>query len=374
MNDKPVVFQDIDAVIRELRPDRPVMCLHRSSFRQGAAEFVAKFKGTVLYAVKANPHPLVIDSIFEGGVRHVDAASIGEIELVDRLQPDADISFNNPVKPPAAIRRAYDEFGVRDFVVDHHTELEKVDRETGPGITVQVRVGRRNADAVIDLNTKYGATLKEASTLIARILETGATPAVSFHVGWQAQDPGVFARLIERIEQLPEAGELSYINVGGGFPSVLMPAGFTLDNYLAATGNSAIPLRAEPGSALAAAGAYLLTRVLLRKDRAVYLNDGIYGGLNEHVHYPAPGAHFVLDPQGRRRSGQETPMTVFGPTCDSLDVLPHRYSLPDSTRTGDWIVFEQAGAYSNALATNFNHLGRIEFVEVRETPVSVDRR
>ncbi|MBT8250580.1 MAG: type III PLP-dependent enzyme [Acidimicrobiia bacterium] len=368
MTDELAAFSDVGEVVRVHRPEIPVMCMHRSTFEESAAEFVAKFDGTVLYAVKANPHPLVVNAIFDGGVRHVDAASIGEIEYVAKLRPDAVISFNNPVKPAHAIRRAYRDFGVRDFVIDHPAELDKVRDETGPDITVQVRVGRRNAEAVIDLNTKFGTTIKEASRLIVEILRMEATPAVSFHVGWQAQDPEAYTRILQRIVSMPNAGELAYINVGGGFPSVLMPPGLTLDDYFAAVSGMSIPLRAEPGSALAASGASLLTRVLLRKERAVYLNDGIYGTLNEHAHYPGPGPHMVLDSMGRPRFGRETEVTVFGPTCDSLDVLPNRYSVPDSTQTGDWILFSQAGAYSNALVTNFNHLGEIDVVEVLTAP------
>jgi ornithine decarboxylase len=45
---------------------------------------------------------------------------------------------------------------------------------------------------------------------------------------------------------------------------------------------------------------------------------------------------------------------IFGPTCDSLDVLPQPYYLPDDIGEGDWIEIDQLGAYSNALVTKFN--------------------
>jgi ornithine decarboxylase len=339
--------------------------MHPEAVRRRAAEFVSRFDGTVLYAVKANPHPVVIEAVVDGGVRHFDAASIGEIELIDDLVPEADISFNNPVKPVSAIREAYHDFGVRDFVVDHLGELEKVLESTGPGVTIQVRVGQPNSEAVVDLSSKFGVDFETANLLLAAIADGGARPAVSFHAGWQAQNPAFYLEMIEAVAALPIATELAYLNVGGGFPSVLMPEGLSLDDYFEAIAHASIPLRAEPGSVLAAPGASILSRVLLRKDDAVYLNDGIYGGLNEHAHYSRPGNHRVLDGSGRPRSGAPVSVTVFGPTCDSLDVLPNRYSLPDDTETGDWIVFEQSGAYSNALTTNFNHLGQMEFVEVQ---------
>jgi hypothetical protein len=48
---------------------------------------VTQFPGTVLYAIKCNPHPLVLKALYKGGIRH--------------------------------------------FVVDHSSELDKVLKETG---------------------------------------------------------------------------------------------------------------------------------------------------------------------------------------------------------------------------------------------------
>jgi ornithine decarboxylase len=57
-----------------------------------------------------------------------------------------------------------------------------------------------------------------------------------------------------------------------------------------------------------------------------------------------------------------------GPTCDSLDVLPGTFTLPDDVREGDWIEIDQVGAYSNALATRFNGFYPETFVQVFDAP------
>ena len=62
--------------------------------------------------------------------------------------------------------------------------------------------------------------------------------------------------------------------------------------------------------------------------------------------------------------------TINGPTCDSLDVLPGAFELPADLREGDWIEFDQMGAYSNALATHFNGFHPETFVTVHDTPPS----
>ncbi len=55
---------------------------------------------------------------------------------------------------------------------------------------------------------------------------------------------------------------------------------------------------------------------------------------------------------------------VYGPTCDSNDVLPFKWSLPPDVAEGDWIEVEQAGAYSNALASRFNGFYSDHFVTI----------
>ena len=74
--------------VRSLQSIAPV-----SSFRVGgrvvrqARAFVADFPGDVLYAVKCNPDPAVLTALAAGGVRHFDAASVGEMRLFRRPSP-----------------------------------------------------------------------------------------------------------------------------------------------------------------------------------------------------------------------------------------------------------------------------------------------
>ncbi|MFM9863987.1 MAG: ornithine decarboxylase, partial [Micropepsaceae bacterium] len=56
---------------------------------------------------------------------------------------------------------------------------------------------------------------------------------------------------------------------------------------------------------------------------------------------------------------------AFGPTCDTLDVLHYLIELPEDVAAGDWIEFQQLGAYSCALRTAFNGFYPDTFVEIR---------
>ena len=101
----------------------------------------------------------------------------------------------------------------------------------------------------------------------------------------------------------------------------------------------------------------------MRKEDQIYINDGIYGSLSEMVTagLRMPVRLIRLDGEP---SATLSDFIVAGPTCDSVDVLPAPFPLPDDVREGDWIEIEQIGAYSSALRTHFNGFYPDTFVEL----------
>jgi ornithine decarboxylase len=369
-------FDSTAQLLRQKKSDMPVFCFYPERLRESAREFIAGFPGEVLYAMKANPHPLVLKWLIEGGIRAFDTASIAEMELARQALRGAHCSYNHPVKPRPAILAAYRDHGIRDFVVDHPAELDKLFEVVGTDITVQVRVAAPNPQATISFNSKFGASPELALALLTAVKARGAIAAVSTHIGYQTTDPHSFTRGLRLIADLVETSGLrpAYINLGGGFPSVLMPEGLVLDDFfeairLAHRGHkniAAVPLKCEPGSALAHPGAVVLTQVVLVKEDSVYLNDGIYGALVEFIHSKIQTPTRVLTPAGVARTGELRPFTLFGPTCDSYDVVPVQFSLPTTIREGDWLEISMMGAYSNVLITDFNGLGEHEYAILGE--------
>jgi ornithine decarboxylase len=62
----------------------------------------------------------------------------------------------------------------------------------------------------------------------------------------------------------------------------------------------------------------------------------------------------VAHPLGQHGQVKETmSSTVFGPTCDGLDVVLRDYPLP-KLDNGNWLVFPRMGAYTLCGAANFN--------------------
>jgi ornithine decarboxylase len=57
---------------------------------------------------------------------------------------------------------------------------------------------------------------------------------------------------------------------------------------------------------------------------------------------------------GLALAGELKSFRLYGPTCDSFDVLPGELSLPVDIRPGDYIEFGRIGAYSLSGRTRFN--------------------
>lgn len=101
----------------------------------------------------------------------------------------------------------------------------------------------------------------------------------------------------------------------------------------------------------------LISRLTSTDATPVYINDGVYGAFNcilfDHQH-PRP---YVLSMNGSFHIPSSEPLvtcSVWGPTCDSMDCVCPEIQLPDALRVGDWLAFDNMGAYTICAASQFN--------------------
>ena len=373
-------FPTVRAVMETLKPSYPIYCLHPAEIERCARQFLDQFPGRVLYAIKCNPHPLVLDILYKAGIRHFDTASLSEIAQIRETYSDADAYFMHPVKGRAAIDMAHDVYGIDHWMVDHEDELRKIIDVSGTSNSqvVLVRLGTRPFGSAFELSKKFGASQQDAARLLQLVAKEGFQPGLAFHVGSQCRKPEAYSDAFRVIREVLELSgvQLHYLDVGGGFPADYVddrPPIFAEYVQAVRDGLSALKLRGdcvlmcEPGRALVASGCSLLTQVQLRKDDALYINDGVYHSLSESV-----GGLIQYPVRLMRLSGEASaksrPFTIFGPTCDSSDVLPYQIELPDDVREGDWVEFGQVGAYTNSMRTAFNGFYPDTFVTVDEAP------
>ena len=358
-------FNNVFEMLTELKPIDPVYCVYPHVYRETAEEFMQGFPGRVLYAIKANNDPKVLRALFDGGIAHVDCASLQEIKEAKAVDADAVCYFMNPVRLRGAARSAQQDYGVRHFVIDHASGLELLLEEIEASKSVIfVRLAVHHESAMVDLSSKYGATSDETLELLQAVANCGAEPALAFNVGSHVMSPDAYVHAIETaievLDRLPF--KLRLIDIGGGYAKSY--PGFTappINEYLAAIVKAAKfsladngELMAEPGRALAAPGLSAVVEVLLRKDDKLYINDGLYGAFWElrydaHDRYASRTIH-----NGAPLEGKTRPFQLLGPTCDSDDKLKAMIDLPEDIAVGDYIEFGAIGAYSLSGRSDFN--------------------
>ena len=374
-------FKSVEELVNQLRPKKPVYCIRKESIKLASKYFQKNFPGKILYALKTNPHPVVLKAILESGINSFDVASIKEIETIRKISQNADCSYMHTVKSRESIKDAYYKHNVKTFSLDTKDELIKILESTNHAkdLNLFVRVSVSNEHAEIDLSKKFGAISNEAVGLLRLTKQYAKKIGLSFHVGSQCMHPisyskGIFeiGNIIKKTKIIPDV-----INVGGGFPTVypdLVPQ--SLDNYFNEIKKSLENLKieklpeiiCEPGRAIVAESGSTIVRVDLRKKQKLYINDGTYGTLFDagvpNIVYPSK---MITD--GRVISKKLTSFDFYGPTCDSMDYMKGPFILPNNIKENDYIELGQLGAYGLTFRTNFNGFYSDEIYEVEDNPI-----
>ena len=365
----------------QVRPADPVTLLRPHAALRAARFFAEKFPGKSLYAVKANPSPALLETLWEGGITHYDVASIAEVRLVARVLPQATLCFMHPVKAEEAIAEAYAVHGVRAFSLDTHEELEKILRATGNAedLTLCVRLRVPSDHAKLSLAAKFGADPRDVPSLLLAARQAADVLGICFHVGSQTMSATAYTQAMERVRAaiVEAAVTVDLVDVGGGFPSVYPdmepPA---LEGYFRAIHDAfeSLPISysaelwCEPGRALSAEYASLLVRVERRRGNELYINDGAYGALFDaaHVGWRFPVALVRETPSEAR----DMAFSFYGPTCDDLDHMAGPFLLPADIDVGDYVEIGMLGAYGCAMRTGFNGFGEGAQSEVTDEPMA----
>lgn len=379
------IHPDASAVVRALSPDEPVILNRPQAAARAARFFATKFPGKSLYAVKANPSPDLLWTLWEAGVTHYDTASIAEVRLVrDALGPQAVLCFMHPVKPAAAIAEAYHIHGVRTFSLDSHEELAKIveatrasDGTAAEDLLLCVRLRVSSEYSELSLASKFGIDLADAAPLLQATRQVADSLGVCFHVGSQAMTPFAYVQAMERVRVaiVDAAVTVDIIDVGGGFPSIypgMEPP--PLEDYFASIHRAAesLPvsysseLWCEPGRALSAEYNSLIVRVEKRRGNELYINEGAYGALYDAAHV---GWRFPVRKIGAEAEAMED-FSFYGPTCDDADFMEGPFSLPAGIKAGDYIEVGMLGAYGAAMRTRFNGFGEGLSAEVADEPMA----
>jgi ornithine decarboxylase len=360
----PEVSLDFEIVRQAARQKytRPFLIVDTAIVREKARRFRAAMpRVRPHYAVKANPDRRVLKVLAQEGVGF-EIASTTELDLLLGLGvPAAEIFFSNPVKSRDAITYAAAK-GVEWFVVDSTDEVRKV-HEVKADAKLYLRIVAPNIGSDWPLSGKFGAGASDAREIVGYAAKRGADLAgVTFHVGSQCRNPENWRVGLEKaravFDQMTKAGlRPRLLNLGGGYPvrhvkpiPSIETIGQVVNEALKAFPED-VRIIAEPGRYLVSDAGYFVCRVLGTASRGgkrwMHWDAGMFGGVIETTE----GLKYKIRTD---RSGPDTPWTVGGPTCDSVDVILRDEPLPSDLQEGDFIYIRNAGAYTTAYASNFN--------------------
>ena len=351
---------DLEEIVA--RHGSPLLLISRQALTDNYHRLQAQLPQVRLYyAAKSNPNAELLRTLVDLGAGF-DVASVGELEQVLSLGVSIeDIIYTNPIKGFGDIERLADH-GVRSFFCDNALELEKVARGCS-GAAVVLRLGVVNPNCVVDLGLKFGCPPMEAEGLLTQALDLGLNPqGLSFHVGSQTFIPQPYVDMLVQCRSIfnrmaLEGHPLELLDIGGGFPVSYKTHMLSVESFckpIREALNAYFPdsrIIAEPGRALSATAAVLLTRVIGKARRQgmtwYYLEDGLYGSFSGCVFDHAQYRFSCL------KTGEPEHCILSGPTCDSFDVITKEEFLP-SLDLGDLIIAHDMGAYTTASATTFN--------------------
>ncbi len=67
-------FKTVEELAEMLAPEQPVYCFRPGVVAEQARAFLTRFPGRVMFAVKSNPHPAMLEWLHDAGIRDFDTA------------------------------------------------------------------------------------------------------------------------------------------------------------------------------------------------------------------------------------------------------------------------------------------------------------
>lgn len=283
------------------------------------------------------------------------------------VSPDR-IIFANTVKYEAHIKFAAS-VNVNLMTFDNEKELYKI-KEHHPRAKMLLRI-----DLNLQMDKKpsklFGVLPENAPSLIALAHKLGIDlVGISFHIGFEYNDPKIYDRGIAIGRQLFDLAARDYgfnmtvLDIGGGFPgrhdssidnfSSTINGSLNENNFME---DSGVDIIAEPGVYYVSSAFTLAIRIEGRReltDKEItdgstyvyYINDGYFGTINKRDNFNP----ILLEP---RPIGPNYFCMFCGPTCNPFDIVATNKLLP-LMDVGDWFILKSMGAYSLAFASGFN--------------------
>ncbi|MEO6959055.1 MAG: diaminopimelate decarboxylase [Burkholderiaceae bacterium] len=332
----------------------------------------------ICYGMKANSNLAVLNEFKHLGAGF-DIVSGGELARVMAIGGDpSKIVFSGVGKQEWEMRAAL-KAGVKCFNVESEAELTTladVARQAGVIASVSLRV---NPD--VDAHThpyistglkenKFGIAINAAPAVYRRAatLRSLKVVGVDCHIGSQITEVSPYLDAIDKlltlIEALVKDGiHIRHLDLGGGIGirytnETLLPPKVLLDSVferLQARGLAHLQIILEPGRSLVGNAGVLLTTVQYLKYSDAKNFAIVDAAMNDLIRPTLYNAWHSIEAVAPRNNDHATPVATYdivGPICESGDWLARDREL--ALKQGDLLAIMSAGAYSFAMASQYN--------------------
>ena len=375
----------------------PLVVYCEETIRERARAFTAAVGegGRVFYGTKAFANVALLRLLREEGVG-ADVASSGELAFARAAGltgPELVVHGNN--KGTALLREAAGERAC--VVLDARDEAELAADAGVEQALVRVTLGV-DADTHEAITTghhgsKFGLPPDAASGVVADALARGLEVlGLHVHVGSQLPDFTAQAETIERLARFAAdcrdtlGWEARVADLGGGFgirhhPGEDVPDAAELARTAAETARAAFSAAGldeplvwlEPERSLVGRAGVTLYRVGAVKRLPGRTWVAVDGGMSDNPRPQLYDARYTAHSAARADEPGDETVSIAGMHCESGDVLIDDVVLP-RPRRDDLVAVPATGAYTLAMSSNYNGVGRPAAVLVREGEARMIRR
>lgn len=344
------------------------------------------------FACKVNSNISIIKIAKEEGF-DLDASSVGEIilGLLADYEPQQ-ITFTNLYKSYQDIAFAA-MIGVQAITTDSMEELKKI-AFVGKNLDLKIKIFLRinpliKHGAYSTLKQQYGIPHHQAKKAIDFATNDPYIELIGLHFhGSYITNPQIYCIAANKLLKLSAyaaqlGAKIEYLDLGGGFPTNdnsqlrygksynLQKAGpkivRTLRKLCLKYNLQEPTLIFEPGKHIVANAMIGLVKVVstkrMGKERLVITNGSVYNMIADRF---VSNCNYEILPASKLNKPLTTKYTIFGSTCDCIDIMAKNRWLP-KLEEGDLLSIMDCGAYSVVFASNFNSLKRVPIILAQET-------
>lgn len=357
-----------DKLLTTSTENSPCYVYHKPTLVSRTKQLLAlKSIDSLFYAIKANPHPEVLQTLEKNGIGF-ECVSIQELNLVFKLFPDIQkerIVFTPNFAPKFEYEQALhsgchitiDSLYPLEHWSDLFTNREvivRIDPGTGAGHHKHVSTGGNES--------KFGITQNDIGQVLLLTKKYNIkVVGLHAHSGSGILTPDLWQQTALMLASMTDIfPHIHSINLGGGLGIVEKPGQQPLDfNALDASllavksRHPQLKLLLEPGRYFVAESGVILAKVTQSKEKGKVKFIGIETGMNSLIRPSLYGAYHEIVNLSRLHEEKSGFSHIVGPICESGDTLGYDRLLP-VTLEGDTLLIANAGAYGYCMSSEYN--------------------